>query len=417
ADGGEHPDTSIGLFVYGDIGVDTSNCGNEATPCKTIGFGLGKAKGTSGKTTVYVAVSTKSPYAETITLAPGITIEGGWTVTGAGDNAEWDRVCKLDDPTQLARIVGTEIVTIHADDLGGEATLRYLGISTKDAGSGESVYGLFVSGSSKVTLDNVLISAGPGGDGTPGATGSPGAPGVVIPGGCMPGTPTTPAGGDAGVGATLATLESTGVSTELGTNGSPGSSGGNGPVGSDGGCTSCLTCAIAVGACAGAAPSCGASGSAGCGGSGGGPGGAGQSGGSAIGIYAWGGSVVATAGKIEIGGGGRGGAGGNGGSGGEGGVGPTGASGPKCSTSCATLGVACTDTSTGSGDGGGGIGSRGGTGSTGGMGGGGAGGLSYGVVSGLDASVTIPANTIAVKSGGQGGATGGPSGVSGERFP
>ncbi|MEO8877110.1 MAG: hypothetical protein ABI461_16070, partial [Polyangiaceae bacterium] len=72
ADGGEHPDTSMGLFVYGDIGADTSNCGNEATPCKTIGFGLGKAKATSGKTTVYVAVSTKSPYAETITLAPGI---------------------------------------------------------------------------------------------------------------------------------------------------------------------------------------------------------------------------------------------------------------------------------------------------------------------------------------------------------
>ncbi|MEO7112307.1 MAG: hypothetical protein ABI183_17810 [Polyangiaceae bacterium] len=413
ADGGDHPDTSAGIFVYGDVGQDVSNCGDESTPCKTLNYGITKAKGTSGKTTVFVAVG-DSPYNETVKLLSNITVEGGWTVVGSGDKAEWDRVCSFTDATQIATIVGTESAAVRADDLGGEATLRYLAIRTKVAGPGESIYGVFASGSStRVMLDNVFVEVGVGGPGKPGADGIPGLTGGPS---CPIGNAITSPSAEAGVGAQLGTVGANGVSPKSATNGESGATGGNGLRGTDGGCIACLACAGGLGACSSAPDSCGGVGKSGCGGGGGGGGAAGGSGGSAVGIYAWAGAVVVVGGKIDVAGGGNGGAGGNGASGGEGGAGEIGDVATACSTSCLNAGLACTATVLSTGAGTPGLGTRGANGSTGGAGGGGAGGYAFGVVSELDASVIVDAG-VNVKSGGTGGAPGGASGLSSERFP
>ena len=66
-----------GIFVNIRVGTDGPTCGDLAAPCRSIQAGIdvfangGQA---AGKTIVYVA---SASYDETITLASGVTVEGG----------------------------------------------------------------------------------------------------------------------------------------------------------------------------------------------------------------------------------------------------------------------------------------------------------------------------------------------------
>jgi hypothetical protein len=409
ADGGGHPDTSIGIFVAKG-GTDNGSCGSEDHPCLTIGYALGIASGTTAITTVYVATGI---YNETVALKPGITIEGGWVDVGG----VWDRVCSVSDPAQAAVITGSSEITIQAEDLNalkpGAATLRFLNIDAKTPDPGKSLYGIYAGGVTELLLDNVILNIGDAGDGKDGDAGMAG---VSPPNGdCTPGNGVSPeAGGAPGGPADPPILTDGGIITQTGDPGTPGSAGNNGPLGAAGGCVGCKNCVAVTNCNTTATPSCGTEGNAGCAGGAGSGGFPGQSGGSSIGIFAWGPKVVVTVigGKIATGFGGRGGAGGPAGAGGIGSLGFAGDAGPSCLVSCST---ACLGTNT-SGAGTGGEGSKGGNGSSGGLGGGGAGGDSFAIVLGADASVLVDGG-VDLKPGHGGASASGGSGQSGVYNP
>ncbi len=412
SDSGVQPDQNQ-VFVA-TIGLDNSSCGSLESPCKTIGQAITTLPKTRGANIIYVA---DGLYPETVTLPANVEIQGGWHVRSDGQlNLVWSQICPdaLTSQDSLPNIVGTENITIHAAT--ANAKLSHVVVKTKTAGPGESLYGIFASGSTTtVTLNGVIVVVNPAGDGISGKPGAPGALGDA--GACPEGTGTTPALGAAGAGAAIGAFGPTGVSLENAGGGASGARGENGVAGDAGSCVTCYDCQVEIGACNQQAGSCGAVGHSGCGGFGGGGGEPGSSGGSAIGIYAWGGAVIDLGGEVDVGNGGAGGAGGPGGNGGEGGVGSMGDAGPTCSTACSSL-VVCTSTVASMGAGPGGIGSRGGFGATGGMGGGGAGGYSYAIVAGLDASVFVDGGALLKPGqGGTGGSAGGANGNYGARFP
>jgi hypothetical protein len=208
-----HPDTNTGIFVAKD-GSDDGSCGSEDHPCLTINMALDKAASTAIKNTVYVATGI---YNETVTLKPGLTIEGGWADVGG----VWDRVCSVADPTQAAVVAGTTPITIEAENLNavspGTATLRFLNINTQAPDPGTTIYGIYADGTTSVTLDNVIVSVGHAGDGKDGdaeiAGNSP------ANNNCTTGTGQTPEAGAAGGQAAGPVLAPDGVISQTGQRG------------------------------------------------------------------------------------------------------------------------------------------------------------------------------------------------------
>jgi hypothetical protein len=130
---------TTGIFVAVATGNDTTGCGTRTIPCKSVSRGITEATQQSGKTSVFVA---SGAYPESITLTAGLTIEGGWSASGL----TWTPIC--DSTTSNAvTIQGTTSATVTAQYSGASA-LRDLTIETTSTPSaGESVYGVFATGS------------------------------------------------------------------------------------------------------------------------------------------------------------------------------------------------------------------------------------------------------------------------------
>ncbi len=100
------PDTATGVFVA--PGGSGGACGSEMQPCGTIAAGLAAiASSTGTKKIVYLANGT---YTEQVTLAAGVSIEGGWLDTGG----TWTRQCVANPQSgviiQAPAGVGTTVV-------------------------------------------------------------------------------------------------------------------------------------------------------------------------------------------------------------------------------------------------------------------------------------------------------------------
>ncbi len=391
------PDASAAVFVDHNAGSDSSSCGSASSPCQSIQQGLTNAHLATGTTTVFVAIGT---YTESLTLYPGLTIQGGWLNTGSG---VWKATCV--EPAIVAP--ATSNTTVLAETLGGAATLQNVTVQSKaSANAGETIYGIFATGSSTtLTLDNVQVSVVGGGTGATGNVGDGGEPGV---GSCSPpadggfGGPNGPPGSGADAGF----FEQTGYVATGGTSGDPGVYGLAGPPPTPPACDTCMTCKSGLFGCTAtnSGTSCGDAGLPGCGGGGGLGGGGGTGGGSSIALYVWGATVNLVGGySLTAGSGGNGGPGGTPGGGAEGSVGATGPEGTSCTIGCS---ASCGNEPDA---GPGGVGSRGGQGSAGGAGGGGAGGWSCGYVKAGGGLVNGASSAqIVTSAAGSGSGTGAP---------
>ncbi len=399
------PDDSIGVFVASG-GSDTAPC-TRALPCATVSFGLSHAAAT-GKSAVYVG---PGAYVETPTLVGGVSVQGGWSVTGT----TWTHDCNASDVTILTttsdRVVSANGLSAQLSDLTiANRTMA----GTGSAGAGVTLYGIF-SVSSALKLDNVIVQVAQGGSG---GDSHPGASGINGGTGCASGTGTngSPAGLP-GTGAGPGVYSSAGYAPSSGMPGGDGVAGDNGTPAGGGTCATVTSCVVSGDAGTGctAQPSmemaCSSPGTNGCGGAGGGGAAGGGGGGASLGVFVWAGMLSLNGGSIAAQNGGAGGSGGIGGSGGVGSIGAAGlsqmyqdgcepgATPPTCSTLIALLP-------------GGTPGGAGGQGSSGGTGGGGSGGDSYAFYAGGGASVMESGTALSFGVGGAGG-TGGTSGADG----
>lgn len=391
------------IFVT-EQGSDDADCGATAKPCTLM-----RALGTKAQT-INIANGT---YAMQVKLTnASIRIFGGWTVAPSG----WTRSCTP------GKVILSSSLAVGVFIDNSAVTLSYLDIMTKaTAVSGESLYGLYATNVSRITLDHVNIVAAAGGDG---ADGGPGAAAISYD--CSNQMPYGTAGspGSTGRDGSLA-FTSAGIVSNLG---------GVGGIGTAGHAGKPATVPIAtlidgVNCGAGTAPtdpqSClakpcthtakGNQGAAGCGGLGGSGGNPGTNGGSSIGLYVTTRSTVSVvSGSIKSGNGGSGGHGGFGGNGIAGQPGVEGApnSDPQCLYDavfdCNSLPYsACDPTPTtqlylayGT------RGGDGGPGGAGGSGGNGEGGFSYGwardTSSNIELATTAPVPTISYGSPGTG---------------
>jgi hypothetical protein len=399
-----------GIFVATSGSTDSSTCGTMTVPCASIQTGLDRAHVITGKSIVYVARGT---YAEAITLYAGLTLEGGWDVLDNGQSKTWVQACAdragavIVKPTTSAR-------TIQAIDLGGKASIADITIESKNAGAGESLYGIFARGvTTELVLDDVVVIASSGGDGTPGASGASGDAGSS---GCMPDLGDAGAAGSPGSGAEAGVFGSDGFQTWSGTGGTNGTAGLAGAVGLMGECVACGQCKSFIGCSFNTGgQSCGGTGFAGCGGAAGGAGTSGSGGGSSVAIFAWDAKVTATNCDVRAGSGGAGGNGGASGSGGAGGPGATGDAGASCTVGCTGSCNAISGMGAG-----GDAGSAGGSGGSGGVGGGGSGGCAFALYQGGDASITATTTTLTHGDAGAGGgpiSAAGAPGAAGDHFP
>ncbi len=376
-------DDATGVFVTVN-GADTSTCGTRAEPCMTIQTGINQAK-LNAHSTVYIARGT---YVESISLADGITLEGGWDTA----SLTWIPVC---DTTKVSavKITMPSATNVVVAIGGGTAGLRYVSVIGKaSAQASESVYGIFATNAT-LTLDTISVSVNAGGDGASGIVGDAGAQGAID---CDAGDAAAgAASGNVGVGASEGAFGATGYTPQ---SGGPGAA--DGSTGTPGTCTinsSCITtCYTCLSICVNALAGCG--GEPGFGGSGG------LGGGSSVAVYGWNANIKVIGGAIASGNGGAGGAGGGGGAGGSGGAG--GVKDAVCNSFCNDAGCATVgDTSPQ-------IGGTGGTGASGGQGGGGAGGSSFALFNGGDAGTVTLTNAPALTFGqpGAGGVVNGASG-------
>jgi hypothetical protein len=364
-------DDASGIFVT-PLGADGSGCGtSRSSPCKTIAAGIASATLNSGRTTVYVAAGT---YVEKLALASGLTVQGGWQVSGT----TWTFDCGQGDVTVQAP--SSSSTTVLADGIAGGATLSTITVLSMAASSvqpGQSLYGIFARGSNtQLTLNDVVVSVAKAGDGPTGAMGSVGSPPSSS---CSSGTgQSNTAAGALGAGASAGTFASAGFTPSAGATGGAGSAGTNGTSAPAPTPVMYSTCQRQLLGCNTNSSSCtGSAGKSGCAGGGGGGGKGGGGGGSSVALFVDGAQVTVSGGSFAAGDGGNGGAGGAGGAGAAGGAGTTGSSAQCQPATC--QGFNCNNQGsmvTGAGS----TGGTGGAGSAGGQGGGGSGGDSYAVV-------------------------------------
>ena len=356
------PPPSDAIFVDGLAGDDGSP-GTMAAPMKTVQAGISAAQ--LGGVDVYVSVGT---YAESITLADGVGVFGGYDAADAWSFSPANVVTISGGTTA---VLGTSINT--------ETHLANLTIVAADSATpGTSSHGLYIVSSTGLVVSDVTVQSGAGGAGGVGSTGTPGAnggnggqgnPGCENSGALFCDTCSQPAGGVVGTSACGRTggiggvpgLSSAGGSDggtgQVGTsggpgavaessNGSPGTNGSTGTSGSpgtggtslgnftaagyepadglDGGTGDAGNGGGGGGGGGGGTTDCDSYGSSGGGGGGGGcggtGGGGGQGGGGSFAIYLWDSTVSLTNVEMRTGNGGAGGDGAAGGTAGTGGA-------------------------------------------------------------------------------------------------
>jgi hypothetical protein len=382
------PDDNAGVFVTpaGSDVVEGGVCGlSRSSPCKTIGAGLASATTASGRSIVYVAAGT---YTEALTLANGITVEGGWQV-GGDSGTGWTFDCS--SPQSLVIVQAPSSAGTTVSLTSGAAIVTTITVLSKPSSSaGQSLYGIMASGAStQLTLNDVAVTVSAGGDG---ATGNPGAPGAAAPANCSPGDGASgTVVGTAGGAGKNGTFGASGYVPGVGGAGGMGSAGDNGTAGGPGATTMYGTCSGAFNCSSGMASCVGGTGKPGCGGGGASGGAGGGGGGSSVALYVSGAQVTINGGSFTSGNGGKGGPGGAPGPGTPGSNGATGSTTTCAVSVCGSPvpmicqpGLPPNVTATG-GSGGG----TGGTGSNGGPGGGGAGGDSFAIVTANAGSVAL----------------------------
>ena len=437
------PAINPGAADLPDLSFVDSNCdgidGTEAKAVFVSAFGNDAAPGTRAapKREINAAVAiaaandryvlaTDGSYGRVV-AATGVAIYGGY------DRTTWAR-----STSGTTAIVGAPEGVLA---VGATGVLLQL-VSVRGVNAGASAYGIRAIDGSKLTLERVVVTAGPGATGAPGTDGAPGTAGknggstydLGPPGegGVNPVSGLSGGrGGEGGDGDAAGKPGGTGQGGALGgpggKQGNPGKDGGDGQDGIDGaaglkgqGGANSMSGASSI--WLGESGSMGFFGGYGRGGGGGGGGGGGTSyllldepgqsgggggagglvggrggggggGGGSFGLYLYKSTVVATSGSsITSGAGGTGGHGGTGGAGGTGGVGGTGAASFDRGGLTTVAG-------------GGGKGGHGGRGGQGGGGGGGAGGPSIAVMK-IESTVTLNETKLAFGVAGAGGAQG-----------
>jgi len=395
------------------------------------------------KNIIYVAAGA-SPYVEQVTLAAGITIQGGWVYAGAG---QWSRPCNpLASATTVQAPAGADRVVIAS--YSGASTLDTLAVanvtvaaSGTGSSPGQTLYGIFASnsqaGQTTLALSNVDIQVAAGGAGGTGAQGMAGNPAALGSSGCAPGSGASPGPGALGSASGAGSYDVNGYHPQSGGTGTQPADGQDGtaaPAITGANCISAyfgsglvagiyntdVNCGQAPSACVmiltSKVQACGTIGSNGCGSgaSHGGTGGTG--GGGSIGVFVWNETVTIDGSAITPSTGGTGGSGGPGGTVSAGSPGAAGTPGPTVYSSCTATGPTCSPGGSTSNGAAGAKGGNGGTGGTGGQGGGASGGDSLCYAFGGAATVT-PTNMMCTPGpGGAGGNAGlsdqGPAGLS-----
>jgi hypothetical protein len=415
-------DAERGVFVAAPpLGADSDTCGTSDAPCATIALASTHAT-TQARGFVYLGAG---EYAESLTLAAGLTLIGGWDNAGGA----WTRQCTA-TRAHSAVIASHDNVAVQAQ-FDGSATLDTLTIRSKSQASpGESVYGVMLRGAAtELHLNEVAVEAADAGDGVEGAPGNAGADGRS---GCSAGDAsrgadaTTPA-----AGAVAGTFGPNGYTPADGQPGSAGMRGGNGSLGE----ASCVTCRDQIAdqrpelrACqnlilnpclSDVTPerSCGdVSDTAGCAGKPGAGGAPGGGGGSSVAVYVWDGTLVLQGATLQAGNGGLGAIAGVGGKGGSGGKGVAGKAGSTCESTLTLVGVLM-GTGPSAAGGGASAGGPGGPGGDGASGGAGAGGFSYALFKGGSARI-VGAETATLRHAAGGLSAGsGATGQAGELGP
>jgi hypothetical protein len=430
-------DPQAALFV--STGGDDAAAGTPSAPLRTVQAAILRAQTAGNQADVYVA---QGNYPEALTLAPGVSVYGGY-------GAAW-----LRDPAAHVTTVGAGTLAVQGTGVS-DLALDGLTIRSANAGAtGESSYAVFLRNVTAVTLRRTALLPGSGAAGAAGAngiggqSGNPGQGG--FPGSCDAGHGNGGAGGSSpiaggaggrggleganpgvagfpGSGPAPGQGGSGGSGGITGSPGNPGGNGGNGAPGTNGpaggplGTFSTTAYQPASGG-DGATGTVGSGGGGGGGGggqggfwvndgggNGGGGGGAGGSGGSggtrgggaggSFGLVALTSQVALIDVQITTSNGGAGGAAGGGGAGGTGGNGGPGA-------------TVCTEEV-----GAGGNGGRGGDGGRGGHGGGGGGGPSIAIVVDGPSNVALTEQDVVIVLGsaGPGGSSPGAAGATGER--
>ncbi len=161
------------IFVDTVTGADT-NPGTMASPMKTIGAAITAASTASPAKDVYVS---KGLYAETITMASGVSIYGGYDAAN-----QWQRA-----NANVTTIASPNATGVLANGLGAAQDIQLFTVTANDAqgqtatGDGKSSIGILVVDSSAgVTIAGCNVAAGAGAkgaDGSPGGTGTQGGKG------------------------------------------------------------------------------------------------------------------------------------------------------------------------------------------------------------------------------------------------
>lgn len=414
--------------------VYVSTDGNDAlggvasAPFATLAKGIAAAVLLKASTVIVAEGAYAQPSELLLTeTAAGLQVRGGWKRTGA----EWKRDCDagVRGRTVLASAANVAVRLRYASPAAA-VELATMTVVTKVSGAspadaaGESTYGIFVEANGALTLSDVAIKAGKGGNGGASSP-QPAATGTVACNGLACGGSAASAGKDGASASSDGTYAADGFHPA---NGNPGDTGPNGPNGAAGGsgATSSACLNNCVGQCQ-TSDSClngstkvssGATGTCGCGGVGGASGRAGHGGGASIALWVGPGAKL-TLGYAEVisGGGGAGSAGGAGGLGAVGSGGTQGA-GVSCAAQCgrsgnvgSNCGCVFTASSMLTGGSAGGMGGQGGAGGT---GGGGAGGDAFGIVAFGGGLVIADPKTLSFSIGAPGlGAQGAPSGGAG----
>jgi hypothetical protein len=188
------PPPSDAIFVDGLAGDDGSP-GTMAAPMKTVQAGISAAQ--LGGVDVYISVGT---YAESITLADGVGVFGGYDAADAWSFSPANVVTISGGTTA---VLGTSINT--------ETHLANLTIVAADSATpGTSSHGLYIVSSTGLVVSDVTVQSGAGGAGGVGSTGTPGAnggnggqgnPGCENSGALFCDTCSQPAGGAVGTSA------------------------------------------------------------------------------------------------------------------------------------------------------------------------------------------------------------------------
>ncbi|UCG87641.1 MAG: Ig-like domain-containing protein, partial [Gemmatimonadota bacterium] len=215
---GDGIDGDIAQAVFVAPSGADANPGTIDQPKATLAAAIAAAVADAAKSEIYVGAGT---YAETVQLADGISMYGGYDAA-----ANWQRTA-----SNVVLIDG-DTAAVIAQSLGRRTVLDLVTIRSADnATAGGSSTGIYVADSDSLVLRNLSVTAGDGAPGaagtagTAGASGSAGAAGLVPAGGIGGPSPVANDGGAGGDGSTGAPLGDNGL-PGLGPSGGAGGAGG-----------------------------------------------------------------------------------------------------------------------------------------------------------------------------------------------